>query len=260
MVDYFETANRQEEYEKLSDYKKGYIDGIFTIGNNIDEELKPLMADAMAEYIDEYLENVKHNPPEECDSLEKCAEIFTHDFLMYNEKMTMDVIKTYYILTIANFLAIKLPDDPEMVDQSEAYKTLEEKFASGLQFYFNTRVRLYDVLDDYKRGFLDAYTAILSTLDMNIRTDLRSDDCVAVEGVRLEILDVLKGNVNIPIQPGTPVFLPVLEAVYPIFMANDLMECCMEHIVDKFMDEYTYYISEFTGIDYDEVFDTVMNE
>lgn len=99
--------------------------------------------------------------------------------------------------------------------------------------YLNTRVRLYDILDDYKRGFLDAYTAILSALDMNIGTDLRSDDCVAVEGVRLEILDVLKGNVNIPIKPGMPVFLPVLEAVYPIFMANDLMECCIEHIIDK---------------------------
>ena len=39
-----------------------------------------------------------------------------------------------------------------------------------------------------------------------------------------------------------------------------LMECCMEHIIDKCRDEYTYYISEFTGIEYDEVFDTVMNE
>ena len=58
------------------------------------------MADAMVEYIDQYLENMKQSPPEECDSLEKCAGIFTHGFLMYYEKMTMDVIKTYYIMTI----------------------------------------------------------------------------------------------------------------------------------------------------------------
>lgn len=190
----------------------------------------------------------------------ECADIFTYDFLMYYEKMTMEMLHKDYIVILAGFLGTDLNDDPEKLPVSEEYQKIEKEYATGLMFYNTSRPKLYQKLNEYQRRYIEAYSSIISTLDMNIRMHLDTDDLVGVDGIRMEILEILNGNVNIPIKPGTPVFLPVLEAIYPIFMANDLMECCLDHIIDKCRDEYMAYISEFTCIEYDEVFDTVMNE
>jgi hypothetical protein len=62
--------------------KKTLLMGNFTISNNIDKDYRPFKSDSLAEYIDDYLESNKDYPPPGCDSIEKCAEIFTYDFLM----------------------------------------------------------------------------------------------------------------------------------------------------------------------------------
>ena len=259
MVNYFEAADRMDKYEKMHDYEKGFIDGIFGISNKIDKDYRPFIADSLSEYIDDYLESNKDYPPPGCDSLEKCAEIFTYDFLMYYEEMAMDLLKRNYIVHLASFLEIELTEDPEMLFYCDGYKQVEVRFAEELMFYNSSRIRLYSKLNEYQKGYLESYQYILSILDMNIKTHLETDNEIAIDTIRMEILYVLRGNVNIPVQPGVPVFLPVLEAVYPIFMANDLMECCMEHIYEKCMNEYMYYVSEFTGIDYDDILFTVIN-
>ena len=106
-------TNRMDEYEKMSGYEQGFIDGIFSISNKIDNDYRPFLSDSLAEYIEEYLENNKDCPPSGCDSLEECAEIFTYDFLMYYEEMVMDLLKKNYIVHLASFLEIDLTDDPE---------------------------------------------------------------------------------------------------------------------------------------------------
>lgn len=259
MVNYFEVTNRMDEYEKMSDYEHGFIDGIFSISNKIDNDYRPFLADSLAEYIEDYLEKNKDCPPSGCDSLEECAEIFTYDFLMYYEEMAMDLLKKNYIVHLASFLEIDLTDDPEMLFYCTGYQQVEARYAKELMFYNSTRIRLYSKFNDYQKGYLEAYQYMFSILDMNIKTHLETDNEFAIDAIKMQILDVLNGNVNIPIEPGTPIFLPVLEAVYPILMANDLMEYCMEHIYDKCMNEYMYYVSEFTGIDYDDILFTVMN-
>ena len=258
MINYFDAAGRKEEYDNLSDYEKGFLDGMFNIADKVENEYRGLTADALAEYIDEYIDENKDCPPPNCDSLEKCAEIFTYDFLMYYEEMVMDLLTRNYIVLICSFMGIRLPDDPYNFFTGEDFKKIEDEYAKGLMFYNSSRPKLYPILNEYGRGMIDAYAYVLADLDMNIRTNLETE--AGVEGVRAEIFDVLNGNVNIPIEPGVPIFLPVLEAIYQIFLSNDLMECCIDHIVDRFSDEYMYYVSKYTNTDYDEVYDTVMSE
>ena len=259
MINYFEAADRRERYNKLSDYEKGYIDGIYTISNNIENKHRPLITDNLSEYIEEYITANKNCPPPDCTTLEECAEIFTYDFLMYYEEMVMDLLTRDYIITIAGFLGKSLPDDTEAPENSREYKRYEKEYAQGLLFYIGSQTRLHGKLNEYQNGVIAAYTSMFSTLDMCIKTHLECDDEAGVEGVQMQILDVLEGNVDIPIKPNTPVFIPVLEKLYPIFLSNDIMDCCLDHVNDKCRDEYMYYLSQFTHIPYDEVMDTVMN-
>ena len=259
MINYFEAADRKERYNKLSDYEKGYIDGIYTISNNIENKHRPLITDNLSEYIEEYITANKNCPPPDCTTLEGCAEIFTYDFLMYYEEMVMDLLTRDYIITIAGFLGKSLPDDTEAPENSREYKRYEKEYAQGLLFYIGSQTRLHSKLNEYQNGVIAAYTSMFSTLDMCIKTHLECDEEAGVEGVEMQILDVLEGNVDIPIKPNTPVFIPVLEKLYPIFLSNDIMDCCLDHVNDKCRDEYMYYISQFTHIPYDEVMDTVMN-
>ena len=258
MENYFETADCMEAYDKLSDYEKGYLDGIYAISNNIEEEHRPFITDTLAEYIEQYIAENKDCPPPCCDSLEECAEIFTYDFLIYYEEIAVDLLTNDYIITIADFLGIKLPNDPEEIGHSEEYKELKSKYAAGIQFYMSSQTKLHRLLNEYQNGIIAAYTSILSELDMSIRTHLECDEEGAIEEIQMQILDVLEGNVNIPLSENTPVFLPVLEEVYRIFLSNDIMECCIDHVLEKFRDEYIFYISEFTGIEYTEVYETVI--
>ena len=108
MVNYFEATDRMDKYEKLSDYEKGFIDGIFSISNKIDKDYRPFIADSLAEYIDDYLESNKDYPPPECDNLEKCAEIFTYDFLMYYEEMAMDLLTLFRLPLCARPVFVRL--------------------------------------------------------------------------------------------------------------------------------------------------------
>ncbi len=48
MINYFEAAGRQDRYNKLSDYEKGYIDGIYTISNNIENKHRPVITDNLS--------------------------------------------------------------------------------------------------------------------------------------------------------------------------------------------------------------------
>ena len=100
------------------------------------------------------------------------------------------------------------------------------------------------------------YPEKLSMLDMNIRTHLETDDEMAINLVKQDILSVLEGNIDLPIENDTPVFMSVLEEVYPIFLSANLMSCCMNHISDKCRDEYMYFVSRFANVEYDEILDT----
>ncbi len=76
MVDYFETTDRTDEYQKMSDYEKGYIDGVFYIASKMDTEYRPFIADTLSEYIESYLEETRNCPPDGCDSLRVCRYFY----------------------------------------------------------------------------------------------------------------------------------------------------------------------------------------
>ena len=59
MINYFDAAGRKEEYDNLSDYEKGFLDGMFNMADKVDNEYRGLTADALAEYIDEYIDENK---------------------------------------------------------------------------------------------------------------------------------------------------------------------------------------------------------
>ena len=63
MINYFDAAGRKEEYDNLSYYEKGFLDGMFSIADKVENEYRGLTADALAEYIDEYIDENKDSLP-----------------------------------------------------------------------------------------------------------------------------------------------------------------------------------------------------
>ena len=256
MIDYFEASGQKVLYDKLSDYEKGYIDGLLLIADKVEKEFNIYTEDDLEEYIEEYIEANGNCPPQGCNTLDECAEIFAYDFLMYYEEATYDLLTRDYLRTIAGFLGVDMPEEYEEADGCETFIEFEEEYASGLMFYITSQAKLHPLLNEYQNGVIAAYTSLLSMLDMNIRTHLETDDEMAINLVKQDILSVLEGNIDLPIENDTPVFMSVLEEVYPIFLSANLMSCCMNHISDMCKDEYMYFVSRFANVEYDEVLDT----
>ncbi|MBR3635320.1 MAG: hypothetical protein IKN47_03910 [Lachnospiraceae bacterium] len=260
MDNYFEITDHMDLYEEMSDHKKGVVDGFIMLYEFFEEDLETFSSDALEEYIEEYLEDMSNDPPKDIQTAEQCAERLARDFLLYYEEIAFDSLKDDYIMRIAKFKGMEIdvidldPDTPDTAN----YKAIEDEYATGMMFYSSAQIKLRTELYDHQMGIIDAYIHIFTDLNLSIRSDLKADDSVAIEGVNMEIYQVLSDEIELPLPINTPIPIDIYEQIYSCFLSSELMNCCEGHITEKCETAYMYFVSRFAGLPYEEVSEAYM--